>query len=188
MMQWESVVWYVMIAGAVVSASAATTRCAIASDLIAAKMNEMGIQVSPDQIVLLTDVTATVPSPVLKVSSVEKLDHERMLVRLECEQSEQCLPFFVSIAPGHENDAQTTPPAGLSPVHLPARYAARPPVLRSGTPAKLLLQGEHVQITLSVICLESGAPGQTIRVTDKEHRMFYSAEVVNGALLKGTLQ
>jgi flagella basal body P-ring formation protein FlgA len=50
-----------------------------------------------------------------------------------------------------------------------------------------MLDSERVHIRLSVICLENGAPGQMIRVTGKDHRLVFTAQVIDGSLLKGRL-
>jgi hypothetical protein len=50
-----------------------------------------------------------------------------------------------------------------------------------------MLDSDRVHIRLSVICLESGVPGQTIRVTGKDRKLVYRAEVIDGSLLKGRL-
>jgi hypothetical protein len=42
-------------------------------------------------------------------------------------------------------------------------------------------------VGLSVICLQNGITGQTIRATSKDHTVVYTAEVVDGGLLKGRL-
>ncbi len=83
--------------------------------------------------------------------------------------------------------------AGLAPagwvIHQPAATAASSKTLtvRAGTTAILLLDGGHVHIRLTVICLESGAAGQTIRVSGKVNRLVYVAEVGSDGILRGKL-
>ncbi len=178
-----------LLAAAAAPAALAAEHYPISAGLVAAAMGRAGMQVAPDQVVLLTEVVATIPAPVLKVSSVERLSNQRLLARVECEKSEECLPFFVSLGAAPKGNAQS--PAGdpdLLSAGLTPTNAAKTVVLRSGSPAKLLLDGNHVHISIPVICLESGSPGQTIRVTDKERRMVFTAQVVNGGILKGRLQ
>ncbi|MGA2570219.1 MAG: hypothetical protein ABSF23_06835 [Terracidiphilus sp.] len=178
-----------LLAAVTAPAAPAAEHYAITPGLVAATMSQAGMQVTPDQVTLLANVVATTPAPALKVASVQKLNDRRFLARMECRKSEECLPFFVSLGAGQKGGVQGAPIspdlqlAGLTP-----RTAARAIVLRNGSPAKLLLDGNHVHISIPVICLESGAPGQTIRVTDKAHRMVFMAEVVDGTLLKGRLQ
>jgi flagella basal body P-ring formation protein FlgA len=64
---------------------------------------------------------------------------------------------------------------------------AKPAAIRSGSAATLLLDGPRIHIQLSVICLESGEPGKTIRVTSKDHKQVYTAEIIDGTLLRGSL-
>jgi flagella basal body P-ring formation protein FlgA len=59
--------------------------------------------------------------------------------------------------------------------------------VRAGSPATLLLEGAHVHISLSVVCLESGAVGQTIRASSPDHRQVYKAQVVRDGVLEGRL-
>jgi flagella basal body P-ring formation protein FlgA len=50
-----------------------------------------------------------------------------------------------------------------------------------------LLDGGHVHIRLSVVCLENGDPGQRIRVESKDPHQTFIAEVVDGGVLRGSL-
>jgi flagella basal body P-ring formation protein FlgA len=50
------------------------------------------------------------------------------------------------------------------------------------------LTGEHIRIQLPVICLQNGRLGQTIRVTSKDRRQTFSAEVVGPVVLNRRLQ
>ena len=52
----------------------------------------------------LSTVTAAEPKPRLKVVSVEVLDGESDKVRLQCEQPNTCLPFYVLLHWGQPGD------------------------------------------------------------------------------------
>jgi hypothetical protein len=100
-----------------------------------------------------------------------------MKVRMNCANAE-CLPFFVAVQWG-----QNVPtPAAF------AGAASKQIVLHAGSTATLILDNDHVHIKLPVICLESGAIGQTIRVASKDHKLTFSAQVGDPAALKGTIQ
>jgi hypothetical protein len=87
-----------MVVGAAASsAAAAQGRYVISTDQIAATMSRMGMQVSPQQVTLLSDVVATKVSPILKVRSIERWDDQRMMARMECENTVECLPFFYGL-------------------------------------------------------------------------------------------
>lgn len=171
-----------------VAASGVSARAAsypISREQVAAAVNRLGVPVVPEQVTLLADVVATTSAPRLTVRSIEPWGNQRMTARVECESSDQCLPFFVTLNTGSGSAAQS---AAVAQTYLPVQ-ASSPKhfAVRSGTPATLLLDGDRVHIRLSVVCLESGAPGQTIRVTDREHKMVFHAQVVDGGLLRGRL-
>jgi flagella basal body P-ring formation protein FlgA len=45
-----------------------------------------------------------------------------------------------------------------------------------------------VHIRIRAICLQAGAPGQMIHVTDTNHRQIYVAQVVDTSVVKGRLK
>lgn len=185
MRQFRQILRFLAIAGAVLPASAAQ-HYDITPALVAGTMSRMGIQISPQQVTLLTNVVATQPAPILKVSSVSKMDQQQLLARMECANGGECLPFFVSIRLQQGGDAQASL-AAMNQASLATGPSLQPAGLKRGASARLLLEGPHVQIIIPVICLEAGSPGQTIRVAARDHKVVYSAQVVNGALLKGNL-
>jgi len=178
-----------MVAGALIPAAAASEHYVINPVTIASTIDRMGVKISPDQIILPADVVATTPTPMLKVLSVEKLNNERLVARLECVNGDECLPFFVDIHLGPEGEAEidsvatemrrelptTQPTSGLLAVH-------------SGAAVTLMLDGDHVHIRIRAICLQGGAPGQLIRVSDTNHRLIYLAQVVDASVVKGKLK
>jgi hypothetical protein len=134
----------------------------ITAEQVAAAINGAGIKVSADQVVLLSDVVAKTSSPALKVESMERWGDRRMRVRMNCAKAEECLPFFVAVSWSQA-------------------------VVRAGSPAVLLIEGDHIHIQIQVVCLENGAPGQTIRASSKDHRQTYTAKVGEDAVLRGKL-
>jgi hypothetical protein len=166
-----------------ISAALAQQRVPIATTAIAAAISAAGMPVSTDQVSLLTDVTATKASPALTVESMQPWGDHRMKVRMNCAVSEQCLPFFVSVHTG----SASQPADGLSAGIRRANNDPKTVVVRAGAPATLLLDGLHVHIRIAVVCLENGAPGQTIRVASRDHRQTYLAKVVDQAVLRASL-
>jgi hypothetical protein len=189
MTRCKAILSYIILGVAASPAVAAPGHYAISTDQIAATVSRMGMQVTPQQVTLLTDVVATIASPALKVRSIERWSNERMMARLECENQAECLPFFVGLRVSQKSEpassVNSTEGATLfSPTSRPSPKAF---AVRNGSPATLLLDSDRVHVRLSVICLENGAPGQTIRVTGKDHRLVYKAQVIDGTLLKGRL-
>ena len=69
-----------------------------------------------------------------------------------------------------------------SPADTPAAIA-----LRSGSPATLEIEGDRLHIRMDVICLENGVIGDKVRVSSRDHKQVYTAQIITPALLKGTL-
>jgi hypothetical protein len=176
-----------ILSGAVASSAApAPGHAAITPAQIAAAVSATGMQISAGQVALLSDVVATTASPRLKVESIEPWGDRRMRVRLDCADSEQCLPFYVAVS-FNQDGASPLASDRSSTGAASGRIDPKSFVVRAGAPATLLLDGVHVHIRVAVICLENGAAGQTIRVTSKDHRQTYVAKVIDEAVLRASL-
>jgi hypothetical protein len=172
-----------------VPAKAASGREAITAAQIAVAIGDAGLQVSPSQITLLTDVVSTTRTPALRVLSVGYWQGNLSLVRVVCAVSEQCLPFVVAVR-RHAGDPSEGAGIVSDPQpsqRLSVETSKSKLVVHIGSSAVLLLEGGHVHIQLAVICLENGIVGQTIRVSGRERNHTYLAEVCSDGLLRGTL-
>lgn len=189
MTRYKSISILALTAAIALRVSAAPGGFAITTAQIAAAIGGAGMTISPQQVTLMSEVVARTSTPTLRVESMKPWGDHRMKVRLNCASSEECLPFLVAVHCSDENTAQLI----LADSVRSSTAASRPRsgsnsiVLRAGSPAILLLDGDHMHIELSVICLENGAIGQTVRVSSKDHRQTYTAEVVDGSVLKGKL-
>ena len=179
-------VLFATIAVAVSLPGLAATRTSITPAEVAGAMNRFGIPIAPQQVVLLSDVVAASAHPALRVESVQRWDGRQLMARLSCANPGECVPFFVALRVDSQTQAQI-PAQASAPLISPERMALQSPLVRAGTPATLLLDGDHVHIRLTVICLQNGTAGQTIRATDKDRRIFYTAQVADHGLLKGRL-
>jgi hypothetical protein len=168
---------------------AATPGEIITAVQVATAIRRAGLNVSAEQVVLLSDISAKTVAPVLKVDSVGPWRGNFASVRLDCVISDECLPFVVTVrrnqghVPGGLFVAATELPYQRSPVDAPRNKV----FVRIGSPAVLLLDGGHVHIQLAVICLENGIIGQTIRVAGKARQQTYLAEVCSDGVLRGRL-
>lgn len=156
---------------------------------VATAIRRAGLNVSAEQVALLSDVVAKSGGAALKVESVGPWQGDRASVRLGCIVSGECLPFVVTVRRNSKDSTE-------GPFIAAKEQASRRPdaedsgskvVVRIGSPAVLLLDGGHVHIQLAVICLENGVMGQTIRVAGKAHQQTYLAEVCSDGLLRGRL-
>jgi hypothetical protein len=186
MTRYKAILSWMILGAATASAQAAPGHYAISTDQIAATLSRYGIAIAPEQVRLLTEVVATTSAPRLTVRSIQPWGDHHMMARLECEDREQCLPFFVGLQGSDADPVAGSSQRGLSSIS-DKTLSSKNYAVRSGAPAILQLDSERVHIRISVICLENGAPGQTIRVTGKDHRLVYRAQVIDGGLLEGRL-
>jgi hypothetical protein len=179
----------VLFAAFGIPAKAASGREVITAGQIAAAIGDAGLQVSASQITLLTDVVAKTNKPALRVLSVGAWEGNLSLVRVACVVSEECLPFVVTVHrhPSVHSEEAVIASNSQSVQRTRIETSKSRIVVRIGSPAVLLLEGEHVHIQLAVICLENGIVGQTIRVAGRERDHTYLAEVGSDGSLRGTL-
>lgn len=183
----------IVFAGLTLPAWAAPARYAISTEQVATAVGKMGVRIDPSQVTLLADVVAVSPYSALTVRSVERLGSDRFVARMECANSDECLPFMASVHLGGEDAAQlikvssslsllkdATPEASIQP-------RTKPTLIRSGAHAMLQLDGSHIHIRIPVICLQNGSEGQTVRATDVDHKQIYAAKVAGEGLLQGKL-
>ncbi len=159
-------------------------RTPISREWITSALISSGVQIGPDQLEALSSVTATVAHPRLRVVSVEVLDGESDRARLQCERTDTCLPFYVVVHWGQPGD---TP--GAASARRGTGWGLRPEdvMVRSGKAAVLVFEGEHVHMTLPVMCLQSGGRGQRVRVINKENKKVYLARVTGPGVVTSVL-
>ena len=164
-------------------------RFALTADQVAQSVSKRGIEVSGDQVFLLTNVVAKVPDPVLDVLSVEPIGDKwfggrsgsHSWVRLGCHLPGECLPFYAVVSwpqepAGRATNKAIAPPAAVKPKKVIT--------MRAGTHATMLMDDDRSHIQIAVISLENGIAGHSIRVTSPDHKQVYVAEVVNASLLR----
>lgn len=178
----RSILLPLLWAAAVLPAVAAG-RYPITPGEIAATITSSGLPVSASEVAPLADVVASVAQPALLVKSIERTQDHRLIARIECAHPGQCLPFLVAVDTGGANSS-------LAATALAAdKPPAKPPAIlvRAGSSAILLLEGPHVHISLSVICLENGTMGQLVRAASPDRHQFYTVQVVGDRILRGNL-
>lgn len=166
-------------------AVAAPSPNVITAELVADTLSAAGMKVSAQQVTLLADVIASTSKPALRVESMERWGDHRMRVRLACDSNSECMPFLVAV--NWNGDDATLASSSSSSVIAQTKSQPAPIVVHAGSPAILLLDGDHVHIQLPVFCLENGAAGQTVRVVSKEQRKTFTAQVLSESVLKGRL-
>ena len=172
-----------------IPAYAEPARCPITAEQVSAALTRAGLQVTAAQVILPGFVVAATSAPVLSIQSIQTMEDHSIVARLGCEDVAKCLPFYVKLRLGGEG----TPAADTGLIRQPLPTSAgvgsssKQISIRPGSQATLLLEGEHLHIRIPVVCIESGRPGEKVRVRGTENRQIYTAEVVDAATLKGRL-
>jgi hypothetical protein len=99
------------------------------------------------------------------------------------------LPFEVTTRRGPEFSGAIPPSAGAGSPRAGRKPApvSKPAVLaKPGTPATLVMLGENVRITITVVPLQPGIKGQRIFVRDASTARVLAAEVVDQGLLRAS--
>jgi hypothetical protein len=147
---------------------------------VADALTQSGLQTAPDQIQFLFVAGSAHRNARLHVVSTAKWIDGTRKAHLRCENSSECLPFYVIVR------SKTGLPSGASHA-LDQTEIVMAPVLHGGQPTTLFLQSQTVQITLPVVCLQSGRPGEHIRVASLDRKRTYEVEVLESGLVRGVL-
>ncbi len=155
---------------------------------IAAAVSDAGLNISPEQVRLPLQLTAGSQNPALRVSGAELLADNRLHVRLSCNEPGSCLPFFVVLS-FHDKTAALTAFSALNSSfssELPIRHASGP-ALHAGDRTVLLMEDEHMRISLPVVSIDSGRIGSEIRVSSLDRKKTYQGTVLSAQVVKGRL-
>jgi hypothetical protein len=143
---------------------------------ITGALSTAGLRVTIGQVESLSLITASEANPKLTATKVESLDANTTKVRLQCERTNVCLPFYVLV---HW-------PEGTKP---DVKGATRPSVLleplmvHNGKDATLVFEGQHMRMIMPVLCLQNGVRGQRIRVISKDRKKVFVARVTGPGTL-----
>ncbi len=179
-----SILFWIVFAVMALPALAAPGRYAITTEQVAAAVSSSGVAVSSNQVRLFTDVVANVNNPTLRVQSIHRAGDRGVVARMACADSEQCLPFMVAL---QVRDSETAEAASYRSVSTASTFRQAAFAVRQGSTTALYLDGTHVHISLSVICLENGVPGQTIRATSLDRLQVFTVQVASDGTLRGRL-
>jgi hypothetical protein len=151
-------------------------------------------------------ITSSVAGPSLEIQSIVLLNARTAQIKMTCRNHADCLPFYVSASWPEESAvpaiqtstlrAASSAQAGTVQEQQPSAKASgskpdalkteEPQAIHAGNTVMLLMDQNRVHIRVKVICLESGAAGDKVRVTTPDHKQAYVAEIVSPTLLKGS--
>lgn len=138
------------------------------------------------------EITTTDPNPALELRAVRwDANASKLQFRLACVKAGVCPDFFVYLEPdgalipkfeklnwaaNRANDSRAVP------------NSEEAILIERGRRVRLLMQGNGIEISVPVICLENGRKGQIIRVREPGNPHVLHAEVVSGDLLRSRLE
>lgn len=157
---------------------------------VASAISAQGVAVSAGQVEFLAAVVSATPAPRLEVASVEPWGARRSRVLLGCHEAGECLPFYVAVSWKAESAAQVGLRQWSERTNPVAKKMNRrePPLVRAGGAATLIIESGRIHMQLPVICLENGVLGSKIRVTSKDRKKIFVAQVMSGNIVKGGIQ
>lgn len=170
------------------AAQAAPARFPITTGIVASTLERAGVSVASSQVELPVQLSTESPSPHMVLGDAERLGDTRLRVRLVCASTRDCLPFFVGLT-FPEKEHATTAFALLSSIsgRVPPIRLGGGPVLRAGDHTTLLLEDDHMRISLPVISIDTGAVGAAVRVSTLDRKKTYQAVVLGAQSVKGEL-
>ena len=151
-------------------------RTAITPIHITGALTTAGLHVDAGQIESLSLMTASEANPKLSATKFESLDANTTKVRLQCERTNVCLPFYVLLhwPEGTKEDLKGTarPSVLLEPL-----------MVHNGKVATLVFEGQNMRMMMPVLCLQNGVRGQRIRVISKDRKKVFVARVTGPGTL-----
>jgi len=154
-------------------------RMIITASQMTAALTTSGLHVTAEQLQPLSIMTATQANPKLTASKIESLDANTTKVRLQCERTDVCLPFYVLI---HWPNLDKAKPV-LSGTSAQPRIVLEPLMVRNGKDATLIFEGQNMRMTMPVRCLQNGVRGQHIRVISKDRKKVFLVRVTGPGTL-----
>lgn len=169
-------------------AQASLGRFPLTSMTVTTALGAAGLNVTPSQIALPLQLTTESANPILHVTGAELVSTSRLRIRLACDSSRDCLPFFALV------DIKSTNPGlrFISSMHssstpdLPIRTGTAS-AIQAGQHAMLLMEDDHMQISVPIISIDSGAIGKEVRVSSLDRKITYQATVISGQVVRGIL-
>jgi hypothetical protein len=167
--------------------------------VIEARLVEQGVAIADAQIELLNRVVSSSERPDLHVTSILPLDQTRptrrdlaagrvprFAVRVACTSARECLPFYAVVSmPVGASVARVAPASQSVQNAQTSPREVEPVVIKAGSRATMLMNSGDARIQMTVTCLDDGAEGQRIRVSNPLNHTTLQAQVIHAGLVKG---
>lgn len=181
----------------------------VTSSQIVSAMQSRQLPTQGAQIRIAAPITASLENPQLDIQAIALISPREVRMRLSCRNRAVCPAFFALVSyPQGENapslpakfEASASALPAVSGIQQQSRTTAvaapepkspnagpAEPTLRIGSPVMLQIDSARVHILIEVVCLENGSIGDMVRVTTRDHKHSYVAQIVTPTLLKGSL-
>jgi hypothetical protein len=153
----------------------------ITSTMLVSTLAHEGVPSIEGDVSVPAGVVARAAAPNFVVLSIEHVAgaSDRYWVKIGCRDAGDCIPFFASVV------SATPLTCGVRQVTGVQVAAARAPVMHAGDHARLVIRRERSVIEMSVVALESGSIGQSIRIATPDYKQVFHGEVVSATRLEG---
>jgi hypothetical protein len=186
---------WAILASATTAFAQATPRTLVSPAMVLQAMQQRQLPVAGVTVRLAAPVTASVAEPQLAIQSFVPTDAHHAQLLVECRVHTECLPFYVTaVWPTEINLVSQHIGLGVTATDQQHAAPSNSPnpnqtgdVLKPGTPATLLIDDNKLHITLRVVSLQAGVPGDKIRVVTTDRRQVFVAELLGNGILKGSL-
>ena len=171
------------------AATVATDRFAITPEHVSHVLNSAGIAAKTEEVQFLSPVSSLGQNPQLSVVNVSSWRNGNLKALLRCQNIRECLPFYVVLrnktAPVQTSSFYNVLHESFAPQQKLRKKLAAKPLVVGGQRATLVIQNQNMQITLPVICLESGRKGEIIHLASPDKKQRYQGEVMEAGVLQG---
>jgi hypothetical protein len=148
-------------------------------------LHNAGVEANVGEIEFVGSVPASDTDAVLRVTGLRTLKTGTVWVRLVCRRAQDCLPFFILLHPVEKGIVPSFSILPDSKTQSASIQKTRSPsMIRAGSRATLLLKSGPASIRMSVICLESGERGASIRVRNVATKRILAAQIVDQGLVE----
>lgn len=167
-------------------------RVPLNATMVANALSAQGFPVDPSRVELPSGLSTVGVKPQFRVDTAELLPEGRFRIRLSCAQVGECLPFVVTVQTTSSSGGLHDLAALQGHITAPTTPRASPGQriavhLLAGSRATLLMEDIHMRIAVPVIAIDSGLPGEEVRVTSLDRKQTFRAVVADARTVKGEL-
>jgi Chaperone for flagella basal body P-ring formation len=157
----------------------------LSPERVAETLRVSGFSARSTEVEFVSSVPVSAATAKLRVEHWRRLSDSTAWVQLRCQQSGDCIPFFV-ILHSSENNFPAKLPKNNSSLVKPLVAPQSAPLVKTGMRATLFLQSATSRITTVVVCLENGVLGSQVRVKNPVTKQVLMAEVIDKGVVKST--